>query len=200
MTKNTLLIFLSDVTDYSNLLRALGEEKVREIIETLQSKIFSVVENIACEKIIFAKSEKLRAKMKNENFNAAEPSGIHFHEQLKNAFNQYVLQNSDEVSKVIFITASCPQLTAAVIEKAFESLNKYDVCIGPEKKGSYYLIGMKEPLPFLFDEKIWKGKHLLDDTLEELIEHGKNYFLLPELQSVSDIYDLHLLKKVLSEK
>ncbi len=53
---------------------------------------------------------------------------------------------------------------------------------------------MKEPLPFLFENHLWSSTNLLDDTLEELIEHGKNYFLLPELQSVNDIYDLHLVK------
>ena len=98
------------------------------------------------------------------------------------------------MNKVIFISADCPQLTQSILEKAFESLNKYDVCVGPEKKGGYNLIGMKEPLPFLFDNKLWNANQLLDDTLEELIDHGKKYFLLPELQSVNDIYDLHLVK------
>jgi len=195
MTNDVLLIFLKNPNVLTKLSQSLGKEKAQEINEKLQTVTCSVAGKIDCKKIVFYPYENFIDSIWNTgNFNTDIQKGIHLNEKIKNAFNSYILQNKEDIAKVILINEDCPQLTQTILEKAFESLNKYDVCIGPEKKGGYYLIGMKEPLTFLFENKIWSTNQLLDETLEELIDHGKNYFLLPELQCVTDIYDLHLLK------
>jgi|GEM_PF-4467065 len=195
MTNDILLIFLNDTKEQNSLSQALGEEKLKEINKKLHTHTLLIAQNIKGEKHIYnPPGVYFINALTKDKYEPENPIIKRLNERIKYAFDEYILQDKNEVSKVIYITADCPQLTQEIIEKAFESLNKYDVCIGPEKKGGYYLIGMKEPLPFLFESKLWKGNNLLDDTLEELIEHGKNYFLLPELQRVNDIYDLHLLK------
>ncbi len=195
MTNDVLLIFLNDQNERTKLSQSLGEEKAQEINEKLELAACSVVSSIHCRKIVLYSAENFSAGIWNTSiFKSEAQKGMHLNTKIQHAFAHYIIQNKNDVNKVVFVSADCPQLTQQIIEKAFESLNKYDVCIGPEKKGSYYLIGMKEPLPFLFENHLWSSANLLDDTLEELIEHGKNYFLLPELQSVNDIYDLHLVK------
>jgi glycosyltransferase A (GT-A) superfamily protein (DUF2064 family) len=195
MTNDVLLIFLNNPKEKNKLTQSLGEQKAMEINEKLEFAACKTVQDISCRKVVFTVDGCLPENhWKNEEFNTELQIGKYQNNKLENAFNSYIIQDNEDINKVVFITADCPQLTAHIIEKAFEILNKYDVCIGPEKKGGYYLMGMKEPLPFLFDNKLWVGNHLLDDTLEELIDNGKNYFLLPELQNVTDIYDLHLVK------
>ncbi|MCG3166204.1 MAG: hypothetical protein POELPBGB_01981 [Bacteroidia bacterium] len=195
MTNDVLLIVLNTKKEQSKLAQSLGEEKAQEIDRKLETALCGAIAALSCRKIVLHSDENGADTMwSKENLILKQQTEKHINDKLKSAFADYIIQDRDDVNKVVFVAADCPQLTQQIIEKAFESLNKYDVCIGPEKKGSYYLIGMKEPLPFLFDSKLWSGKHLLDDTLEELIEHGKNYFLLPELQRVNDIYDLHLVK------
>ncbi len=195
MTNDVLLIVLNTKNEQSKLAQSLGEEKAQEINEKLEVAACAAIAAVSCRKIVLHSDENgVDTIWSVENFTSKQQTEKHINDKLKVAFADYILQDKNDVNKVVFVAADCPQLTQQIIEKAFESLNKFDVCIGPEKKGSYYLIGMKEPLPFLFDSKLWNGKQLLDDTLEELIEHGKNYFLLPELQSVNDIYDLHLVR------
>lgn len=195
MTNYVLLIVLNTKNEQSKLAQSLGEEKAQEINEKLETLACAAIAAVSCKKVVLHSNENgVDTIWSSKHFIPKKQTEKRMNDKLKSAFADYVIQNKDDVNKVVFVAADCPQLTQQIIEKAFESLNKYDVCIGPEKKGNYYLIGMKEPLPFLFDNKLWSGKHLLDDTLEELIERGKNYFLLPELQSVNDIYDLHLVK------
>lgn len=195
MTNDVLLIFLNDSTEQTKLSQSLGEEKAQEINKRLQIAVCSAVKSIACNKVVLTNQESVLNNIWDKNiFNSEVQTGKYLNNILQNAFGKHIIQNSEDVYKVVFISADCAQLTQQIVENAFESLNKYDVCIGPEKKGNYYLIGMKEPLPFLFENKLWSGKHLLDDTLEELIDQEKKYFLLPELQCVNDIYDLHLVK------
>lgn len=195
MTNDVLLIVLNTKNEQSKLAQSLGEEKAQEINRKLETTLCAAIAAVSCRKIVLYSDENGADTIwSEENLILKQQPDKHINDKLKSAFADYIIQDKEDVNKVVFVAADCPQLTQQIIEKAFESLNKYDVCIGPEKKGSYYLIGMKEPLPFLFDNKLWSGKHLLDDTLEELIEHGKNYFLLPELQRVNDIYDLHLVK------
>lgn len=195
MTNDVLLIFLKNSSEQTNLSQPLGEQKAKEINEKLQVVTYYSVKGLSCRKIVLHPDDNFKNTVWNSaDFKQEIQAGKYLNNKIKNAFDNYIIQDNEDVNKVVFITADCPQLTKEIIEKAFESLNKYDVCIGPEKKGSYYLIGMKEPLHFLFDNKLWTGNNLLDDTLEELIDCGKNYFLLPELQSVTDIYDLHLVK------
>jgi glycosyltransferase A (GT-A) superfamily protein (DUF2064 family) len=195
MTNDVLLIFLSSSNGQTKLSQSLGEQKAQEINEKLQVAACSSTKSIPCTKVVVTADETTLAAIWNkDDFRNEAQIGKYLNNKLQNAFAKYIIQDKEDVNKVVFITADCPQLTQQIIEKAFESLNKYDVCIGPEKKGSYYLIGMKEPMPFLFDNKLWSANTLLDDTLEELMDKGKKYFLLPELQSVNDIYDLHLVK------
>ncbi len=195
MTNDVLLIVLNAKNEQSKLAQSLGEQKAQEINNKLEAAACAAIAAFSCRKIVLHSDENGADTIWSNNiFITKKQTEKPVNDKLKSAFADYIIQDRDDVNKVVFVAADCPQLTQQIIEKAFESLNKYDVCIGPEKKGSYYLIGMKEPLPFLFDNKLWSGKHLLDDTLEELIENGKNYFLLPELQRVNDIYDLHLVK------
>lgn len=195
MTNDVLLIVLNTKNEQSKLAQSLGEEKAKEINEKLEVAACAAIAAVSCRKIVLHSDENGADTIwSEENLILKKQTEKHINDKLKSGFAEFIIQDKDDVNKVVFVAADCPQLTKQIIEKAFESLNKYDVCIGPEKKGSYYLIGMKEPLPFLFESKLWNSKHLLDDTLEELIEHGKNYFLLPELQRVNDIYDLHLVK------
>src|SRR3989338_332862 len=62
-------------------------------------------------------------------------------ERLTHAFQRSF---SEEACAVIALGSDTLGLKKDVIEKAFDSLQYYDVVIGPAKDGGYYLIGCKE--------------------------------------------------------
>jgi len=108
-------------------------------------------------------------------------------EKMKAAFAQ---QLEKEASKVIIIGSDCYDLTASVIEEAFESLETHDVVIGPANDGGYYLLGIKKYHPFLFDGVAWSTEWVLQQTLDRAKQHNLSVKLLEELIDLDTIEDV----------
>ena len=53
--------------------------------------------------------------------------------------------------RVIAFNSDSPHLPASVLKSAFETLNRFDVVVGPTHDGGYYLVGAKAPHPTLFE-------------------------------------------------
>lgn len=107
----------------------------------------------------------------------------------------HALQNvlNGDVRKAVIIGSDCPNIRSGIVESAFAALDEADVVIGPAKDGGYYLIGMKEPLSFLFQGREWSTPSVCSSTVRDLQSNGRSYFLLPELSDVDTVRDLHLL-------
>ena len=56
---------------------------------------------------------------------------------------------------VVVIGADCPDLNAAVVGRAFDSLRAHPLVFGPAKDGGYYLIGLHAAQPQLFEGIAW---------------------------------------------
>ena len=89
-----------------------------------------------------------------------------------------------QAKKVVIIGSDCPQLDRTIIEKAFASLDDTDFVIGPSTDGGYYLLGMKEYAPWVFEGIEWSTATVRQRTLEKILAAGKQYSLLPELSDI----------------
>jgi len=98
--------------------------------------------------------------------------------------------------KVILIGSDSPDLPTVYIKEAFERLNIFRLVIGPSEDGGYYLIGMTEPLEFLFKDIPWSTSSVLMKTLDLATRHGIEYSLLPEWYDVDDLEGLRKWKGV----
>jgi rSAM/selenodomain-associated transferase 1 len=93
-------------------------------------------------------------------------------------------------TKVAIIGTDCPGLRAAHLAEAFSLLNEHEVVLGPATDGGYYLLGLRQPLPELFQNKAWSTASVLADTLADAQRLGKRVALLPELHDVDTAEDL----------
>ena len=55
----------------------------------------------------------------------------------------------------ILTGSDLPLMTAAHLESGFEALTQADVTLGPTSDGGYYLVGVKEESPFLFENQTY---------------------------------------------
>lgn len=110
-------------------------------------------------------------------------------ERMKKAF-QECFENENE--KVIIVGSDCPNISAEIIENAFEKLDQHDVVIGPAKDGGYYLLAMRKLHNAIFDDKQWSTEGLLKQTLKSIEDNKLKYCLLEELYDVDTIEDLKL--------
>lgn len=100
--------------------------------------------------------------------------------------------------KIILIGSDSPDLPLEYISEAFLRLNSFDVIIGPSEDGGYYLIGMKKPLSFLFQNIPWGSPRVLEGTISILKKHNIPFSLLPEWYDIDNLETLKRYNKAIA--
>lgn len=95
--------------------------------------------------------------------------------------------------RVVLIGSDCGELTTYILDEAFTSLADVDSVIGPAIDGGYYLVGVKRPIPALFEDVDWSTEYVLHQTLTRLLASGINFGLGRTLRDVDDEGDLKVL-------
>lgn len=90
----------------------------------------------------------------------------------------------------LLIGSDCPGVTAPLLQAAAGALEDRRVVLGPANDGGYYLIGFREPVPFLFGDMEWSTPRVLPETLARLAAHGIGPAILPELADIDTAEDL----------
>lgn len=90
----------------------------------------------------------------------------------------------------VIIGTDCPGLTTAHLTAAFDALHTHDLVLGPATDGGYYLLGMKQLWPALFQHKAWSTATVAADTLADAHRLGLRVHLLPELSDIDTAADL----------
>ncbi len=91
----------------------------------------------------------------------------------------------------------CPKMSDTMIEKAFKVLETHDFVFGPTMDGAFYLVGMKEFYPALFNNKTYSTAQIYTETIAEIEKMGKTWFKLPALVDVDMEEDLGKLRKMI---
>ncbi len=103
-----------------------------------------------------------------------------FHDQFEKGFK-----------KVVITATDVPDITATDIEESFNALAEVDLVLGPSFDGGYYLVGMKELCPDLFDNIAWSTPIVYDQTLHRAGESGfrvHNLRVLLDIDTEEDLY------------
>ncbi len=90
----------------------------------------------------------------------------------------------------LIIGSDCPGITAPLLRAAAGALEDRRVVLGPANDGGYYLIGYREPVPFLFEDMEWSTPRVLPETLARLAARGHGPAILPELADIDTAEDL----------
>ena len=92
--------------------------------------------------------------------------------------------------RVAIIGTDCPGLRDTHLNQAFALLETNDLVLGPATDGGYYLLGLRQPRPELFQDKAWSTDSVLADTLADAGRLGLRVAFLPTLRDVDDAADL----------
>lgn len=119
-------------------------------------------------------------------FELAAQKGNTLGEKMSIAFDEAF----DSNNKVVLIGSDCYELRTKIIESAFVMLEDHDVVIGPAKDGGFYLVGMKEYFPQLFQDKVYSTDTVLKDLLETAEGLELSVYQLPTLSDIDVLADL----------
>lgn len=92
--------------------------------------------------------------------------GADLGERMKNAFEEGF---ADGYRNICIIGSDMYDIDTPDIEEAFGLLSEKDAVIGPAEDGGYYLLGMKKPIPGIFDRMAWGTNTVFRETLNRLV-------------------------------
>ena len=102
----------------------------------------------------------------------------------------------DGAGHVLLIGTDCPGITAQILEKGFQQLERNDLVLGPAADGGYYLIGLKRVYPELFSTIPWGTENVLERSLEIARLQGLSTILLDLLHDVDRPEDLDIWRNI----
>ncbi|TGK88217.1 glycosyltransferase [Leptospira bourretii] len=191
MGKNKLIIFakqpeLGKVK--TRLAVSIGEDQTLKIYKELLVITKKITSTLSVEKIVYWDHLPFENPLEFEFGDSAKVQAegdLGF--KMKTAFED---EFRSKLGKVVIIGTDCPFLTEEILEKAYLSLDTTDFVIGPAMDGGYYLLGMREFFPYVFDSIPWSTSNVLPLTLEVIQKNKNTVTLLAELNDIDDINDL----------
>jgi rSAM/selenodomain-associated transferase 1 len=96
----------------------------------------------------------------------------------------------------IAVDSDTPTLPTEFLGEAVRLLSSaaIDVVVGPSEDGGYYLIGLRQPCPALFEEMPWSTPAVLPETLRRAEAKGLRVACLPPWFDVDTAHDLERLR------
>lgn len=110
--------------------------------------------------------------------------------RMQQAFEEII---SYGFKKIAIIGADSPTLPVSYIKDAFPVLDQSELVIGPSLDGGYYLIGIRDKVPPVFEGIPWGTADVLQLTLKKVVSHGISASLLSFWYDIDTIEDLKFL-------
>lgn len=194
MKKNLLIIFVKNPElgkVKTRLAATIGEEEALNVYKQLLKHTLQITTALTTDKVVFYSDFVDHFdKWDNAVFEKHPQEGRELGERMDHAF-QWAFGKGYE--SVCIIGSDCYELETHTIKDAFNRLKTNEVVIGPSLDGGYYLLGMKQPHPFLFKNKHWSTGSVLKETIRDIESHNLSACLLSVLRDVDVESDLKVM-------
>lgn len=191
MMQRALLIFARNLVYgkvKTRLAATVGHDKAFAIYQRLLEHTADITSELPIDKHVFySDSVEQNDVWKNKQFLKQVQQGGDLGEKMHNAFAKGFHLGYKEL---VIIGTDCLELKAPIIEEAFRELKTHDVVLGPAKDGGYYLLGLKQLEPRLFQNIEWSTETVLQNTITICQQLGLTYYCLQELNDIDEEKDL----------
>lgn len=114
-------------------------------------------------------------------------------EKMLNSLTQVFSQKNQQA--VIIIGIDCPDLDEIILKEAFEACQKYSVVLGEAEDGGYYLIGLNQVIPQLFNKIKWGSNEVFKTTKNRAEKLQLTIYNLPVLNDIDRPEDVKVLSQ-----
>ncbi len=194
MQKNYLMVFVKNLlpgTVKTRIAKDIGMDAALEVYKELLNYTAEVVDKIEDENldkgIYYNQYVELYDDWDSEKYQKHVQEGKSLGEKMLNAFTEAIERG---YSKVVIIGSDSLEIEPEHIKQAYEALDKNDVVFGPAEDGGYYLLGLNNIFPALFEDKEYSHEHVLNEALDEVEKWGMSFHMLEKLNDVDTMEDL----------
>ncbi|MEQ9403001.1 MAG: TIGR04282 family arsenosugar biosynthesis glycosyltransferase [Cyclobacteriaceae bacterium] len=190
MSDSLLMIFVKNLIPgmvKTRLAKDIGIDRALDVYMELVSHTNKITQKIDTDKTVYySEYVEVEDVWDTDKYALSVQKGNTLGEKMTVAFDEAF----DSYNKVVIIGSDCYELTPKTIQEAFLQLEEHDVVVGPATDGGYYLLGMKEHLPQLFENKEYSTETVLKELLDEAEEMELSVYKLPTLNDVDTLADL----------
>jgi rSAM/selenodomain-associated transferase 1 len=186
MASNHLIIFVKAPRRgavKTRLARAIGEEAARGAYEKMVEELVERLASIPTVELRFTPDDAVTEirQWRRDNWHLRPQGEGDLGQRLERAFADAFANGAQYVA---VIGSDCPAITPDDIRSAWTVLETNDVVLGPAQDGGYWLIGLGEPRPALFQTIDWSTDKVLKQTLRRARARNLKVELLRELSDV----------------
>ncbi len=198
MIKNVVIVFIRNPElgkVKTRLAKVIGQEAALNIYIQLLEHTEQVLSSLTCDIAVYYSNQIEQNDIWNKpSYKKHLQIGEDLGERMCNAFAE---QFNLKYQKVVIVGSDLFDLKPNHITEAFEALEQNDVVIGPAKDGGYYLLGMKQLIPEVFQNKNWGTETIFNDTLKDL----KSYTIkiLETLNDIDTFEDLEAYPNIINQ-
>lgn len=122
--------------------------------------------------------------------------GLRLDEAFRRTFSTAMTENTLQPPRVIVLGTDIPEISEHILCQALAALDKNEVVIGPAADGGYYLLGMREYHPEIFNSVRWSTQWTLSDTMRNIGLLNLSVSKLRTLRDIDIPEDLPYFEKI----
>lgn len=166
----------------TRLAATMGDDKALSIYQSLLEHTVQITQQLPCDCYVFyADGISKNDVWPDDLYLKKNQEGKDLGQRMLHAFDTLFQQG---YQKIIIIGTDCFELSSSILLDAFTALDEKEVVIGPSEDGGYYLLGMRQFFPFLFEEKAWSTDSVYSSTVQQLVIQNIRYEILPILNDI----------------
>lgn len=188
MRKDLLLVFQRNAVlgkVKTRLALGVGQSRALEIYRYLVAHTHRVLSSVLVPIALFVDEELTDQTLPSVQWMCLQ-EGSDLGKKMANAFQKSAALGAE---RMVLIGTDCPSLRLDLLTEAFNKLNQVDLVLGPASDGGYYLVGMKQLHPRLFEGITWSTSTVLKETLKLAEREGLSVHLLPVLGDIDTAAD-----------
>jgi rSAM/selenodomain-associated transferase 1 len=190
MAENHLIIFVKNPIAgqvKTRIARTVGNERAVQVYRHLLQHTQNITQGLPYHKVVYY-GDFINPSDDWEGYDKRLQTGDDLGQRMLNAFREQISEGSSG-DRIVIIGSDCLDITSNHIQLAFDALTIADVVIGPATDGGYYLLGMKQLFPFLFENMPWSQPELRQLTELAILQNSLTFELLAELTDIDEWED-----------
>lgn len=172
----------------TRLAAGIGDAQALTVYERLLAHTYRQVVGVDAAVYVYCtEAVESLSGWSEDDYTVQVQAGADLGERMKRAFAERFEAGAE---RVCIIGSDCYDLMTGHLREAFRLLHTNDLIVGPAEDGGYYLLGMSNFLPEMFDDIAWSTPTVLSDTLAKADQLNLRTAALPTLRDIDDIDDL----------
>lgn len=198
MSKKAIIIFVRHPEwgkVKTRLAKDIGNDAALALYQSLLGHTHRTTLLLACDKFVFYTDAIIENDLWSEGgFIKKAQSGNDLGQRMQHAFDTLFAMGYE---RVLIIGSDCPGITTTLLEQSFQTLRTNNAVIGPSYDGGYYLLGLTQPVPGIFEGKQWSTSTVYAETLKDLERNNTTYQVLPILRDIDTKEDFDAFRESL---